>query len=286
MISIAIVIRTLNEGEYLESVIQSILQQKVENFNFYIVVVDSGSTDNTLEIAKRYNAIIINISREDFTYGYALNIGLEYAKSFTNIGVSLSGHCIPKNKYWLKNLVKPIISKKALLTFGSHVGGKKVRTSEYNYFKYKYAALCEGYTSYNNFNNGNSAFLISIWEEFRFNEKLIAQEDIFFAEKIEKEKGDKVFYSSRAMVVHIHDDTNKRLFRRLYNEFYVEYNLNVRKKSNILFEIFNILNYVKLDLKKAIMRKKLKKAFPGIIKFRVVQMSALIGALLFSNIKN
>ena len=173
-----------------------------------------------------------------------------------------------------------------MLTFGSHVGGKKVRTSEYNYFKYKYAALRDGYAAYNNFNNGNSAFLISIWEEFKFNEKLIAQEDIFFAEKIEKEKGNKVFYSRRAMVVHVHDDTNMRLFRRLYNEFYVEYNLNIRKKTNILFEMFNILNHVKLDLKKVIMKRKLKKALPGIIKFRVVQMSALIGALLFSNIKN
>ena len=85
MISVAIIIRTFNEGEYLELVIQSILQQKVDDFNFYIIVVDSGSTDNTLEIAKRYNAIIINISKEDFTYGYALNIGLEYAKSFANI---------------------------------------------------------------------------------------------------------------------------------------------------------------------------------------------------------
>lgn len=286
MNNIAIIIRTLNEGQYLESVIKSILKQRIDNCKIYIIIVDSGSTDNTLEIAKSFNTKVINILKKDFTYGYALNIGLEYAKDIASIGISLSGHCIPNGKYWLKNLVEPILSEKAVLSFGSHIGGDDVRTSEYNYFKYKYSKLKKGESSYNYFNNGNSAFLISVWKEYKFNEKLMAQEDVFFAKKVEKEKKKKIYYSQKAMVIHVHNDSNIKLYRRLFNEFYVEYSFKLRKKSEFFFEIINIISHIKLDIKKAKLKGKFKKALPGIIKFRLVHLFSLLGALLLSTIKS
>ena len=42
-----------------------------------IIIVDSGSTDKTIEIAESFHCKILEISPESFTFGKALNIGFE-----------------------------------------------------------------------------------------------------------------------------------------------------------------------------------------------------------------
>jgi glycosyltransferase involved in cell wall biosynthesis len=53
---VSIIIPTLNEEKYIGRVLESI---KAQNFPCEIIIGDGGSTDKTLEIAKRYGAIII-----------------------------------------------------------------------------------------------------------------------------------------------------------------------------------------------------------------------------------
>ena len=53
---ISIVIRTLNEGKYLPELLEAIKSQRKSGFDIETVIIDSGSKDNTIEIAKRFNA--------------------------------------------------------------------------------------------------------------------------------------------------------------------------------------------------------------------------------------
>lgn len=73
----SIIIRTFNEGRHLGRLLDSILAQ--EYCNREIIVVDSGSTDDTLAIAARYPVKIITIRKEDFSFGYSLNVGCKNA---------------------------------------------------------------------------------------------------------------------------------------------------------------------------------------------------------------
>jgi glycosyltransferase involved in cell wall biosynthesis len=50
--NISILTPCLNSGDFLERAIKSVLQQNFENFEH--IVVDGGSSDNTLEIIKKY----------------------------------------------------------------------------------------------------------------------------------------------------------------------------------------------------------------------------------------
>ena len=66
---ISVVIRTLNEETYLSELLDKILKQSIENEDeVEIVIVDSGSSDRTLEIANKFNCRITNIKKEDFTF--------------------------------------------------------------------------------------------------------------------------------------------------------------------------------------------------------------------------
>jgi len=59
------------------------------------------------------------IAEKEFTYGYALNYGIERVR--VSIICCLSAHCIPCNDSWLYHLTTPIIEGIAHATFGKQV---------------------------------------------------------------------------------------------------------------------------------------------------------------------
>lgn len=65
-----------------------------------IVVVDSGSTDGTLELARRWADRVVEIAPEDFTYGGALNAGAEIADA--EVHMALSAHALPMDALWVE----------------------------------------------------------------------------------------------------------------------------------------------------------------------------------------
>ena len=75
---ISVVIRTLNEEKYLEQLLSAIQSQDKEGFDIEIVIIDSGSTDKTLFIAKKFEARITYINKSDFTFGRSLNYGSDF----------------------------------------------------------------------------------------------------------------------------------------------------------------------------------------------------------------
>lgn len=55
-IKISIITPCYNHGEYLTDTIESVLNQKYNNFEH--IIIDGGSTDNTISILKKYNHLI------------------------------------------------------------------------------------------------------------------------------------------------------------------------------------------------------------------------------------
>ena len=117
---ISVVIRTLNEEKYLEELLLKIRSQEISNLEMEIVIIDSGSTDRTIEIAKKYQCRITYITKEEFTFGRSLNLGSEYATG--DILIYISGHCIPINNKWLIKLIDPIINHNAGYVYGGQLG--------------------------------------------------------------------------------------------------------------------------------------------------------------------
>mgnify|MGYP000515746881 CR=1 FL=1 len=91
------------------------------NIILNIIVVDNNSTDRTLEIAKRHDTRVFKIKK--FLPGKAINLPVKNIKS--KFVVCLSAHCIPTDKNWLKNLLKPFKKKNISVVYGSRVLQKK-----------------------------------------------------------------------------------------------------------------------------------------------------------------
>jgi L-ascorbate metabolism protein UlaG (beta-lactamase superfamily)/glycosyltransferase involved in cell wall biosynthesis len=212
---VSVVIRTLNEEKYLAQVLKAIRAQKNLFGPTEIIIVDSGSTDSSLEISQSFDCKILKISQDEFTFGRALNIGFDAAKG--EIVVALSGHCVPSNANWLTRLIHPIITGQSVYAYGRQVGGDKTNFSEAQVFAKYYPNQSRTQISDIYCNNANSALLKSVWKKNNFNEQLTGLEDMALAELLIS-SGERVSYAANATVFHYHHESWKQIKRRYERE--------------------------------------------------------------------
>lgn len=265
---VSIIIRTLNEERYLEELLVAIKSQSIKNFSCEIVIVDSGSTDNTLRIAKSHGARITSIKKEDFTFGRSLNIGCHYAHG--EYLVFISGHCIPANKSWLENLITPLIQNQCNYSYGRQIARDTTKFSERQvfdkFFPNKNSIPQDGFFC----NNANSAISRTVWEKFRFNEEITGLEDMFIAKQICK-SGGCVGYVSNSQVFHIHDETWAKIRTRYEREAIALQKI----MPEIEISIYNLIHFIIVgilnDARVAIRERVFFKEIFSIIMFRFFQ---------------
>lgn len=218
MKKISFVIRTKNEERKLESVLCSILNQNSE-YEVEIIIVDSGSIDNTLSIAKKYNCKIITIKPEDFSWGYALNKGVSQAQGDT-IAI-ISGHCIFENQNCLQNLYTTYnLNPEISVIYGRQCGDAKEDPFECCDLNHFYPI--EDTLKYieNNIykltiSNACCFFKSSVWEKNKFDEILQSCEDTKWAEDV-LNSGYKIGYLSSISVIHSHPLNFIYLYKKVY----------------------------------------------------------------------
>jgi|GEM_PF-593776 len=214
-VRVSFIIRTLNEGLHLGSLLQSIKEQKIDDLEYEIILVDSGSTDKTLKIAESYNCDILHISRDEFSFGRSLNMGCEAASG--DILVIISGHCVPTDQNWLQGLCQPILDDVAEYTYGRQIGASESQFSECQIFS-KYYPEKDDHLEHDFFcNNANSAIQRSAWEEHYFDEDITGLEDMELAKRLISNEG-KVRYVPESNVIHYHAENWAQVRRRFERE--------------------------------------------------------------------
>jgi len=267
-INISIIIRTLNEADNIDALLCNIKTQDVNGLSYEVVLVDSGSTDATVSIAKRHGCHIHHISREEFSFGRSLNIGCEGSNG--DILVFISGHCLPTDEYWLYNLCKPIIIDNAQYSYGRQLGNSKSYYSECQIFS-KYFPNQRIHQNVEFYcNNANSAVSRIVWEKYRFNESLTGLEDMDLAKKLVRDGG-KVTYVSESTVFHLHNETMHQVKHRFEREAIalkvIMPQVHIRFNDMLRYIISSII----MDCSCAFTEGLLIKKFIQIIQYRMNQ---------------
>lgn len=265
---ISIVLRVLNEAKHVGALLSGIEAQDVGDMPVEVIIVDSGSIDTTLDIARQHQCRILNIKKEDFSFGRSLNIGCKTARY--DFLVFISGHCIPTDESWLRKLVKPLQAGTATYTYGRQVGNHSTKFSEHQlfskYFPEDPALAQQGFFC----NNANAAMLRSAWLEYRFDEELTGLEDMELAKRL-VEKGHKIAYVSSSSVYHLHEETWQQIRRRYEREAIAL--RHIMPEVHIHFTDFlrYLFGSIAHDMKAARRRGELLKRATEIIRFRYAQ---------------
>jgi rhamnosyltransferase len=206
----SIIIRTKNEAMHLGRTLRQVFRQDYQDFD--VILVDSGSTDGTLEIAERFPVQVLTIAPERFTYGYALNVGI--AATRAPIVVSLSGHSIPYDSRWLGNLVRRFRDPEVAGTTSRQLCHELTPIYEqiFIYAAAGHPIRVPGLSDWI-FTNASSAIRRDLWKQFPFDQGLPACEDV--AWRLEAQaRGYKIRYVPDSVVIHSHQESFARFMRR------------------------------------------------------------------------
>lgn len=268
---VSVVIRTHDEIHLIETLITKINEQDYNNFE--IIVVDSGSTDGTVEVAKRLNARVVQIKDEDFTFGYSLNVGCRASEG--EILAFISGHCFPVDKNWISKFVKNYADETVGCVFGGQKGNHSTKYAEERIFSQYYGkknkmpyegAFC---------NNANNSIRKSIWEKIPFDESLTGLEDIDWNLRMHK-MGYKSVYNAEAEIYHIHTETWKKIRHRFRREAVAMKNMFPKHTMPFLAMINLMIRAIFLDSYNATVKKQF--TYIEIIKYRYNQyLGAYLG---------
>jgi rhamnosyltransferase len=164
--AVSVIVRCRNKADTIGAALASVRAQTVPS---EILVVDSGSTDGTLEIARRSADVTIEIPPGAFSFGRALNIGA--AAAHGNIHAALSAHtCLPRPD-WLERVL-------------DHLGRDNVAGACGRLDRPDGRPLLEPFYQDRThwvpgwgFSNTGGAWRASVWNEHRFDEDMTACED-------------------------------------------------------------------------------------------------------------
>jgi rhamnosyltransferase len=225
-----VLIPSKNGGAIFEKVLARVVAQRTP-WPFEILVIDSGSIDNTIEACRKYSQVRLHtIQPNEFGHGKTRNLGVEMARG--EFVALITQDALPASEHWLEELVSVIERDPSIAgVFGRHIAYPDANPFTTHEIELHFAgfdawqvvhlddperyARDQGYRQVLHFFSDNNALIRrSVWQVLPYPEVDFAEDQIW-AQKI-IEAGYKKAYARDAVVVHSH---NYGLFERLQRSF-------------------------------------------------------------------
>jgi GT2 family glycosyltransferase/SAM-dependent methyltransferase len=234
--TVTVAIPVLNGARFLDEVLTAVRAQQVDR-EVELLVVDSGSTDGSLEIARQHGARIHEIPKAEFSHGGTRNLIMELAQG--EHVAFLTQDATPAHDRWLAALLEGFDqADDVAAVFGphdarpsaSHVIKAEMERHFANWGEGKEIDVQrldsspEGLAAYRAepwrltfLSSVNFCLACSAWERVPFRDVPYAEDQLLGRELIEAGYT-KVFHPN-AQVLHSHDFRSLRFFRRYFDEW-------------------------------------------------------------------
>lgn len=208
---ISIIVLTLNEEKNIARCLENIFNQKTK-YSFEVIVIDSSSSDGTVDIVNQFPVKLKKILRSEFHHGGTRNLGAELSKG--EYLVYLAGDAFPNSDHWLDSLINPFQNNELLCAvYGKQIPKldcnpiNKFRLS-WNYpdkkiFKNQESISSLGHRNYF-FSTVNCSIRRQSWNSIKFRGDIPIFEDTAFAKELIN-SGFTIFYEPSACVIHSHN---------------------------------------------------------------------------------
>ena len=235
-----IVIPTKNGGKVLEGVLDAVFSQKTK-YTYEVICVDSGSTDNTLDIIKAHGCKLYEIPPEEFGHGKTRNYGA--SKGTGEFILFITQDATPASDSWLENFIDAMKTDEEIVGgFGIHYPYPDCNVFDVRDLKIHFQGFGEDNTIFwledkeryereegyrhllSFFSDNNSCLRRAVWEKYPYADVNFAEDQIWARQMIEL--GFKKLYCPYAPVYHSHNFPLKTYFKRYFDEFKGLYELH------------------------------------------------------------
>jgi rhamnosyltransferase len=220
---ISIILPVKDAGDDLQRCLEGIDRQRVEH-QVETLVVDSGSRDDSLHVARSHGARVYEARSGDFLHGRTRNLAAKQARG--ELLVFTSQDAYAEHDDWLQRLTSPLETDQSLAgVYGRQIPHNDALPPERFFLDFLYGPLPRTQRVTDSealslrttlFSNVNSAIRRSVWERFPF------AEDLFFAEDQDWSRrvllaGYGIRYEPGAAVRHSHSYTLATAFKRFFD---------------------------------------------------------------------
>jgi rhamnosyltransferase len=220
---ISVVIPVKNGGSDLDRCLAGIAMQRVDE-EVEVVVVDSGSADGSVELARAAGAVVHEIPPETFGHGRTRNLGVGLSRG--DMVVFTSQDAAADDDRWLGLLTAAARSRDEVAgAYGRQLPHEDARPPERFFLDFLYGPKArvqrlgpgdELTFEVTLFSNVNAAIPRAFLEQFPFRDDLTMSEDQEWSRRVLRE-GYALVYEPRAAVRHSHAYTIRTAFRRFFD---------------------------------------------------------------------
>lgn len=252
---VSIVIPTKNAGEIFDKVLNSIFHQKT-NYTYEVICVDSGSTDNTLDIISKYDVKLYRILPDEFGHGKTRNFGA--SKGSGEYIIFITQDALPANDQWLDNFINAMkIDNDIVGGFGIHYPYENCNIFDKRDIELHFKGFGNDNTIYQLedrdryereegyrhllafFSDNNSCIKRETWEKYPYDDVDFAEDQIWARKMIEL--GYKKVYCPYAAVYHSHNYKLSTYMGRYFDEYKGLYNLHEYMMFKKIRQLFPLL---------------------------------------------
>ncbi len=214
----SIVILVKNGGANFPALLERIYSQQF-NGSFEVIVIDSGSTDGSLEAARRHPVILKQIPPAEFHHSRTRNLGAEMAQG--DYIVYITQDALPLDDNWLQRLIDGFDSPSVAMVVGRQMPRQTASPPEKFFYFYNFPEskimVQSGDSDYYHDNvfisDVNAAYRRGLLLEYKFDDNIVMAEDKEIAARL-LENRLSIVYQPAAAVYHSHNYSLKELFDR------------------------------------------------------------------------
>jgi len=219
---ISVLIPVKNGGADLVLCLEAIGAQEVED-DVEVVVVDSGSTDGSVERARELGATVHEIPPAEFVHGATRNLAA--SRSRGDILVFTTQDAVPADVHWLARLTEALATDCAVGAYGRQLPHESATPPEQFFLDFMYgpaprtqriSGIEELTFEQTLFSNVNSAIPRAVWETSPFRDDVTMSEDQEWSRRMLL-AGHTIVYEPSAAVRHSHAYTLRGAFNRFYD---------------------------------------------------------------------
>lgn len=226
MEEISVIVPTKGGGAKFKEQLAALDDQRVDA-NVEIVVVDSGSTDGTVDVAREYDAKVTEVPPQEFHHARTRNLAARQASG--DVLVFTVQDAVPDDERWLTELVVPLEDTEVGAAYGRQIAHPDAKPMDDHFYSYFYpdedieippeaASNPRKFYLENVFVSDVSAAVRSdVFRSVEFREDVGMSEDKEFALRL-LEEGYHIVYRSSAVVKHSHDYSLGDLAARRYKD--------------------------------------------------------------------